>query len=163
MYPKTSIDHEIINYYYNGCPICCKAVCICQPYLSRATNLFDPDAVRELARTLEKVSKNAPEHQGELADLYRSVSAVLETQDDPLARLTLFQAKSVIQNLIEKMRGTRGVENTLLSCMRHSILPTGRRGSRPPFTTGTCTCPHPGFEISPRNWQCQPCRCIKLM
>jgi hypothetical protein len=106
-YPQNSIDHELINYYYNGCPACCKETCICQPYLSRATNLFDLDTVRELAKTLENIAKSSPDYRVELTELYRSVSAVLETQDDPLARLTLFQVTSVMDQLIRKLRSAR--------------------------------------------------------
>jgi hypothetical protein len=102
--PKRNVDHELLAYYRGGCPVCNRQVCKCRPYGGRAQNLFDVDLLSEVAENVRKLADDLPEHRGELATLSKSLDSVLETQRDPLARLTLFQLSRKLADIRDALR-----------------------------------------------------------
>jgi hypothetical protein len=89
--PGKSVDQELISYYFNGCPVCQRAQCVCSSYSGRSQNLFDPAVLLDVGKDLAYLRNASPGDSRDIEELERSVGVVIETQDDPLARLTLQQ------------------------------------------------------------------------
>ena len=88
---EKSVDKELLNYFFNGCPVCNKKRCNCAPYSGKAHNLFDPTVLQSVDDGLQDLVKVLPQSENDIAELRRSIKVVMETQDDPLARLLLSQ------------------------------------------------------------------------
>ena len=54
-------------------------------------NLFDPTVLEEVERDLVHLGDALQNDKHDIQELQKSVRVVIETQDDPLARLTLYQ------------------------------------------------------------------------
>jgi NTP pyrophosphatase (non-canonical NTP hydrolase) len=100
-----SVDQEIISYYFNGCPVCQRRQCICKSYSGRAQNLFDSAVLADVDTDLKYLREALPGDTQNIEELQRSVGVVVETQDDPLARLTLYQVALQLTRMKESHEG----------------------------------------------------------
>jgi hypothetical protein len=121
--PRKSVDQEIVNYYFNGCPVCQRKQCRCKPYSRRPQNLFDSSVISDLGQRLNQLLALSPISKEEIEELSKSVLAVIETQGDPLARLLISQLESKLSRLKDRYMGTHEAETCvpLISIMLNEI------------------------------------------
>ncbi|MGA7240591.1 MAG: hypothetical protein WBY44_33210, partial [Bryobacteraceae bacterium] len=108
--PDKSVDHEIINYYFNGCPVCLHMICSCKSYSGRAQNLFDPSVLAEVAKDLAHLRDVSPADKVLVEELQQSLGVVIATEDDPLARLTLQQLTLHLTRIRESHMGKNSAQ-----------------------------------------------------
>jgi len=108
--PGKSVDQEMLSYYFNRCPVCQRKQCVCLSYSGRCQNLLDAAVLADVAKDLEYLRKAWPEDGEDIAELQKSIDTVLETQDDPLARLTLHQVSLKLTRSREAHAGKSGAE-----------------------------------------------------
>jgi hypothetical protein len=104
--PGKSVDQEIISYYLDGCPVCRRSACVCKPYSGRPQNLFDPSVLSDALKDLAELSEALPAASSEIEELQKSLTVVIETQNYPLARITLHQVAMKLGRLREACSGT---------------------------------------------------------
>jgi hypothetical protein len=109
-FPDRSVDHEIISYYFNGCPVCQHMQCICASYSGRPQNLFDSSVLSDVEKDLAYLWDASPEDRADIEELQRSLRVVIETQDDPLARLTLHQVALKLTRARDAHTGKDGAD-----------------------------------------------------
>jgi NTP pyrophosphatase (non-canonical NTP hydrolase) len=108
--PDKSVDQEIISYYFNGCPVCQRKQCVCSPYSGRPQNLFDSAVLADVEKDLVYLRDASPEDRQDIEELQKSVRVVVDTQDDPMARLTLNQLTLKLTRARDAHTGKDGAE-----------------------------------------------------
>jgi hypothetical protein len=111
--PDKSVDQEIISYYFNGCPVCQCMQCVCRSYSGRAQNLFDPAVLADVEKDLVSLREASSDDKLDIEELQKSVRVVIETQDDPLARLTLYQVALKLTRIREAHAGRDSAQTVI--------------------------------------------------
>ncbi|HWM90678.1 MAG TPA: hypothetical protein VN493_07930 [Thermoanaerobaculia bacterium] len=103
LFREKSLDGEFISYYLDGCPVCRRNPCKCQPYNSRPEGLIDVVTLKEIKHHLEELTKLLPESQALLGDAIQSVTVAAETQDEAIARLSVSQTTDKLEEFKKKI------------------------------------------------------------
>jgi len=111
--PDKSVDQEMINYYFNGCPVCLHLRCSCKSYSGRAQNLFDPSVLTDVAKDLAYLRDVSPGDKVLVEELQQSLDVVIATEDDPLARLTLQQVTLHLTRIRERHAGKSSAQTVI--------------------------------------------------
>jgi len=99
LFPNTSLDDVFVSYYYDGCPVCGNPDhCRCGLYDSRPGSLLDYKQLRIIKENLQELSRTIQGDSSEIAELIKFYEEVLQTQDEPIAKLTIFQTKDYLES-----------------------------------------------------------------
>jgi NTP pyrophosphatase (non-canonical NTP hydrolase) len=110
-----SLDEDIKDYFYVGCPVCHTSPCICSESDARIQGLVDADKFKELRLLFEELEAISPDAQEYIEELITSLKSVEESQNEAVANATINDAKSSMELLESKLEKTDAISKKLAS------------------------------------------------
>lgn len=112
---ELSLDDELKNYFYNGCPVCLTSPCICSQSDARIQGLVDAEKFRELRLLFEELETISPDAKEYIKELIVSLKSVEESQNEAVASATIIEAKSRMELLENTLDKTDAISKKLAS------------------------------------------------
>lgn len=119
-YPGKSLNNSFIDYFFDGCPVCKRKVCNCAAYNSRSMGLVDEGFLNRLKEVIEKINWNK-EDRNVITEILNSISISIETQNDPMSRITLNRTKTKLISINSRIKA-KEPQNMLLLRQINSVL-----------------------------------------
>ncbi|GLR77256.1 MazG-like family protein [Aliivibrio sifiae] len=111
----TCLDDEIVNYFYDECPVCNVNPCECKQGDARIQGLVDPSKFAELRVLFEELEKLSPDASSDIQELITSLKEVETTQDEVVATAAIKDVESKFQSFKAKLATTEDITKKLAS------------------------------------------------
>jgi len=115
-----SLDEVFVDYYFEGCPLCKSSPCKCDLYDSRPDSLIDFKRLAIVKENLDTLASALPKYQEDISELIKSYDYVLETQNAPMAKVSVSQTKAKLEK-IKELVSKNGVDLKSLSIINTII------------------------------------------
>lgn len=112
-YPEVSLTEQLIDYFYNGCPVCLKDTCKCETDDARIQSIVDSNKFKEMKLQFLALDEAATGAGVSLDELIKSLNEIETTQSDTLLSATTAQASEKYQELDKKLEKTEQVTTVL--------------------------------------------------
>ncbi|MGV8843547.1 MAG: hypothetical protein ACOH2I_09985 [Pseudomonas sp.] len=103
----TPLSDAIINYYYNGCPVCQSNPCNCLEYSSRLQAIVKVEDLEEFKKTILQIIEISPSKNEALQDIVKSLDIAKESKSTVEAKRVIAQGLNTLDN-IDKATSSAG-------------------------------------------------------
>jgi len=97
-----SLMDTIKDYYIEGCPVCSKVKCSCEPRAGRPKELLDEKRLEELKGKIKALSDSYPEHKEVFLYLDESFEVAIQTSDEGLKKQAILTTKDRLAKVFDK-------------------------------------------------------------
>lgn len=119
-----SLNDAIIDYYYEGCPVCRLSKCECPDYSDRGERLAQVEQLVNFKNKILELVEAAPKHADSLNEISKSIEVAAEKQTTSSAIRSVGQAESKIEQIAKELKpiaDTSKNANTIVSSIMNIL------------------------------------------
>lgn len=119
---ETPLSDALIEYYYEGCPVCRSNPCKCHDYSSRVQSLVRIEDLDEFKQLIVEVLKLSPEKSASLLEISTSLDTVKESKSTTEAKRVVAQGLEVLNQVEKATSSTASVAKSIKSIVESATL-----------------------------------------
>lgn len=118
----TPLSDALIEYYYDGCPVCRSNPCKCHDYSSRVQALVRIEDLEEFKKIIAEVLNLSPEKSAPLIEISASLDTVKESKSTTEAKRVVAQGLEVLSQVEKATNSTASAASNIKSIVESASI-----------------------------------------